>query len=457
MSVPATPQSENVLPLYWSVLMNQVIISSDQFVLLTLLLKLGVMASLATILVNFSSFKRVLFTDPRSRASDVRVALLLALFFALGAAIRILMGYWAVDLSLPGGFLIGLLTGVWPGAVAGAVISSPSFIHGEYISLPIFIMCGVTGGAIRASLGDRSSIWSFSPLPFASLYRSLRASIAERKVEGQLIILFTCLGLDTVHYVISHNYPRLLFDLHPDHAGVGVCRFIATLSLVGIPLKIWNNTRLEQQLEQRELKLLEARFQALKNQINPHFLFNTLNSISSCLWNDPKQARRILLKLSEILRRLLHNEKDLVPLSKELAFIDNYLEIETIRFGEEKLRIQKDIDARVLDMPVPSMVLQPFVENALKHGIAPMFEGGILGITAKKVDGDVIVLIEDNGAGIGNGYNIKGIGIKNVIERLRMVYGPGEWCKISSPNGKGTRVEVRFPLLEHANNEDKFD
>lgn len=430
--------------------MNQVILSSDQFILLTLLLKLGVMASLATILVNFSSFKRVLFADPRSRASDMRVALLLALFFALGTSIRILMGYWAVDLSLPGSFLIGLLTGVWPGAVAGAVISLPAFIHGEFLSLPMFLLCGFVGGVIRATLRDRSTIWTFSPLPFTSLYRSTRASIAGKRVEGQLVILFTCLGLDAVHYIVAHNYSMLLFDLHPNHVGVGVCRFIATLSLVGIPLKIWNNTRLEQQLEQRELRLLDARFQALKNQINPHFLFNTLNSISSCLWNDPKQARRILLKLSEILRRLLHSEEDFVPLSKELAFIDNYLEIETIRFGEEKLRIRKDIDARVLDVPVPGMILQPFVENALKHGIAPLFEGGVLDIIAKKRNGDVEVVIEDNGTGIRDDFASRGIGIKNVMERLRMVYGPGEWCTITSPNGKGTRVEIRFPLRQEA-------
>jgi two-component sensor histidine kinase len=450
MRIPEIPYYEFIPPLRWSVAMNQVILSSDQFILLTLLLKLGVMASLATLLVNFSSFKRALFTDPRGRVSDVRISLLLALFFAFGAAIRILMGYWAADLSLPGSFLIGLLAGVWPGALAGALISSPAFIHGEFMSLPIFIVCGITGGAIRALLADRSSIWSFSPLPFTSLYRSTRASFAEKKVEGQLIILFTCLGLDAIHYIISHNYSNLLFDLHPDHDGVVVCRFIATLSLVGIPLKIWNNTRLEQQLEQRELRLLEARFQALKNQINPHFLFNTLNSISSCMWNNPQQARRILLKLSEILRRLLHNEKDFVPLSKELGFIDNYLEIETIRFGEEKLRIEKNIDARILDVPVPGMILQPFVENALKHGIAPMFEGGVLGITAKKVNEDVEVIIEDNGTGIREDYTSRGIGINNVIERLRMVYGPGEWCSISSPNGKGTRVEIRFPLSKNA-------
>ncbi|MFH1754702.1 MAG: histidine kinase [Candidatus Latescibacterota bacterium] len=430
--------------------MNQVILSSDQFVLLTLLLKLGVMASFATILVNFSSFKRVLFADARTKGSDVRVALLLALFFAAGVVIRILMGYWAVDVSLPGSFLIGLLTGIGPGAMAGFLISSPAMFRGEFLSLPVLVACGIAGGAIRASLSDRTRVWSFSPLPFASLYRSVRAAIVERKLDVQLIILLACLGLDAVHYILNNNYPNLLFDVHPDHWGVAACRFIATLSLVGIPLKIWNNTRLEQQLEQRELRLLEARFHALKNQINPHFLFNTLNSISSCLWNDPKQARRILLKLSAILRRLLHSEKDFVPLSDELEFIDNYLEIETIRFGEEKLRIQKDIDARILDVPVPGMALQPFVENALKYGIAPLLEGGVLAISAKKVDGIVAVVIEDNGTGIGEAYTSKGIGIKNVIERLNLAYGPGEWCTITSPNGKGTRVEVRFPMKARA-------
>jgi two-component system LytT family sensor kinase len=223
---------------------------------------------------------------------------------------------------------------------------------------------------------------------------------------------------------------------------------LATLSSVGIPLKIWNNTRLEQQLEQREIRLLEARFQALKSQIKPHFLFNTLNSISSCLWSEPSQARRILLKLSEILRRLLQSESDFVPLSKEIEFIDNYLEIETIRFGEEKLKVKKRIDARVLDVPVPSMILQPFVENALKHGIAPMIKGGVLEISVTKTDGAVLVVIEDNGAGVKGDYMQRGIGIRNVVERLRLVYGPGDWCRISRANGGGTHVEIRFPLSE---------
>ena len=428
--------------------MNQVTLSSDQFVLLTLLLKLGVMASLATLLVSFSSFKKILFQDPSRPYRDLKISLLLALFFALGVSLRLLMGYWAVDLSLPGGFLIGLLTGIWPGALAGILIALPALFHGEFLALPLFVFCGVLGGALRVIIRNPQDIWSFSPFPLVSLYRAGRTVLSEKRIEGPLAIFFVCLGLDLVHYSISFHYPKYLFDLRPDHAGVVLCRFIATLSLVGIPLKIWNNTRLEQQLEQRELHLLEARFRALKNQINPHFLFNTLNSISSCLWDDPKQARRILLKLSEILRRLLHSEEDFVPLSTELEFIDNYLEIETIRFGEEKLSVRKHIDARVLDVPVPSMILQPFVENALKHGIAPLLSGGVLTISAAKTDGVVAVVLEDNGPGIKEGYTSRGIGIENVIARLSMVYGPGDWCLITSPNGGGTRVEIQFPLRE---------
>jgi two-component system LytT family sensor kinase len=426
--------------------MNQVTLSSDQFILLTLLLKLGVMASLATLLVNFASFKRVLFVDFRGLVRDIKVSILLALFFAFGVVVRMLMGYWATDLSLPGSFLIGLVAGMWPGALAGGIIGMPAFIGGEFLSLPVFVLCGIGGGALRSIISDKNHIWSFSPLPFASLFRSVRAAVHNKKWEGQLIILFVCLGLDALHYALSAHYSTLIFDLHTESIGVLACRFMATLSLVGIPLKIWNNSRLEQQLEQRELRLLEARFQALKNQINPHFLFNTLNSISSCLWNNPKQARRILLKLSDILRRLLYSENDFVPLSKELGFIDNYLEIEIIRFGEEKLRVKKDIDVRVLDVPIPGMILQPFIENAIKHGIAPMLEGGILEITAKKMNGSVQVVIADNGVGIKPESARRGIGIENVIERLRMMYGPGDWCNIYSPNGGGTRVEIKFPL-----------
>lgn len=425
--------------------MNDVTLTGDQFILFALLLKLGVIASVATVLVSSAKFKKLLFTEDAGRERDMRVAFLLAFLFSFGVMARILVGYGAVDLSLPGVFLIGLMSGIGFGSIAGGIVAAPAVLNGEYLALPFFLLTGLAGGTIRQALPDRSVIWSFSPLPFVNMYRYARSAIVARKIEGQLVIFLSCLTLDLVHCVLAARYSTLIYDLHPGSIWVLICMLFATLSCVGIPLKIWNNTRLEQQLEQRELRLMEARYQALKSQINPHFLFNTLNSIASCLGSEPGKARWILVKLSEILRRLLYSEGDFVPLSKELDFIDSYLQIEAIRFGEEKLRVTKSIDPRVLDVAIPGMVIQPFVENAIKHGIAPLIEGGQIDISAVKRDGSTVVVIRDNGPGIKDEFSRRGIGIRNVFERLQMVYGSGNWCTIARLASGGTKVELRFP------------
>lgn len=434
--------------------MNNVTLTGDQFILFALLLKLGVMASLATVLVSSAKFKRLLFAEEAGRGRDLRVSFLLAFLFLFGVIARILVGYGAVDVSLPGVFLIGLVCGTGFGSIAGAIVAVPAVLNGEYLALPLFALSGTVGGTIRRTLADRSVIWSFSPLPFVNMYRYARSALFAKKIEGQLIIFLSCLTLDLIHYGIASRYPSLIFNLHPQSGWILICMLFATLSCVGIPLKVWNNTRLEQQLEQRELRLMEARYQALKSQVNPHFLFNTLNSIASCLGSEPRKARWILVKLSEILRRLLYSEGDLVPLSKELDFIDSYLQIEAIRFGEEKLRVTKSIDPRVLDVTIPGMVIQPFVENAIKHGIAPMIEGGEINISAAKRDGATVVVIRDNGAGIKDEFSRRGIGIQNVFERLQMVYGPGNWCTIARMDAGGTKVELRFPDLRQAGSEE---
>ena len=122
-------------------------------------------------------------------------------------------------------------------------------------------------------------------------------------------------------------------------------------------------------MEQQQLRLNEARLAALSRQINPHFLFNTLNSVTSLIRQDPEMARQVVYKLSNILRRLLRQQDNLTALREELSFIDDYLAIEMVRFGE-KLRVVKDIDPATLDMLVPSMLLQPIVENSIRHGLA---------------------------------------------------------------------------------------
>src|ERR1039457_2274380 len=117
---------------------------------------------------------------------------------------------------------------------------------------------------------------------------------------------------------------------------------------------------------------------ALVSQINPHFLFNTLNTISSLTRFDPDTARTVLLKLSNILRRRLKAQIHFAPLRQELEFIDDYLDIEVVRFGRDKLQILKEIDPETLEMVVPSMILQPLVENAIRHGIGPKIDGGTI-------------------------------------------------------------------------------
>jgi two-component system, LytTR family, sensor kinase len=195
--------------------------------------------------------------------------------------------------------------------------------------------------------------------------------------------------------------------------------------------------------------LLKARMDALTRQINPHFLFNTLNTVASLIRFDPDMARVVVVKLSNILRRLLRKHETFVALRDELSFIDDYLDIEVVRFGRENLQVYKEVDERSLDAFVPSMMLQPIIENSLKHGLAGKLEGGQICIRTTMFDGRLAIEIEDNGAGIpeerlGQVY-VDGIGISNVHERLKLLYGADFQMDIHSREGEGTRIRIEIP------------
>jgi two-component system LytT family sensor kinase len=228
-----------------------------------------------------------------------------------------------------------------------------------------------------------------------------------------------------------------------------VLTVIATLMSVAAPLKIWNNTRIEMNLERHQQLLLKARMDALSSQINPHFLFNTLNTVSALIRFDPDSARGVVLRLSNILRRLLRKHETFVPLHEELQFIDDYLDIEVARFGRDNLDIVKDVEETTLEKFIPSMLLQPIIENSLKHGLAPKIEGGKIQLRTSARNGRLRIEIEDNGVGISEEklphVYVEGIGLSNVRERLRVLYGTDFELNIQSTPGEGTLIRIEIP------------
>jgi two-component system LytT family sensor kinase len=221
-----------------------------------------------------------------------------------------------------------------------------------------------------------------------------------------------------------------------------------TLFSAVLPIKVWNSNRNEKLLEQQQRHLNEARLAALSRQINPHFLFNTLNSVAALIRSNPDQARQVVYNLSHILRRLLRRQEALTPLGDELSFIDDYLAIEMVRFGH-KLRFEKEIDPATTDLLVPSMLLQPLVENSIRHGLSSKVEGGTIRVRSILTDGHLRVLVEDDGVGIpeeklANLFD-QGIGVSNVNERLKVLFGDGYRMWVDSRPGEGTSTGIEIP------------
>jgi two-component system LytT family sensor kinase len=229
-----------------------------------------------------------------------------------------------------------------------------------------------------------------------------------------------------------------------------VAVYLATIFAVTVTLKIWNHARNEMKLQTQQRLLTEARLAALTSQINPHFLFNTLNSVSSLIRTNPMQARAVVYKLSNILRKLLRKHDSLSPLRDELSFIDDYLSIEVVRFGD-KLRFVKEADPNTLDRLVPSMVLQPIVENSIKHGLSPKVDGGMIRVSSRLENGKLLLTIEDDGVGIPEAKLAtlfeQGIGVSNVNERLKVLFGDDYRMLIESKPGEGTRTEIEMPEM----------
>jgi two-component system LytT family sensor kinase len=202
-----------------------------------------------------------------------------------------------------------------------------------------------------------------------------------------------------------------------------------------------------------ETRLMESQLQALQHQLHPHFLFNTLHAISSLVHRDPDKADLMIERLSELLRITLRKVgAQEVELAEELEYLHAYLDIEQVHFGD-RLRIDYRVDAAAMDVLVPTLILQPLVENSIRHGLEPMVRTGTLTIEAQ-ADGDTLWLrVRDNGAGLPKGWKRReGVGLTNTRSRLDRLYGEQAAVTVRDNPGGGVLVDIYIPLRRGAAN-----
>ena len=430
--------------------------TDQKLILITLLVELGVAAAVASSLARSTQFKRLLLTANRSRREVLQLLAWICVPLTLGVWVRVRVpNFLAADLSFEAVTIMALLLGPGPAMLGGVALALPAISHGEFFALPVNLAIALIFGAYKR-FADEDDIWSFSPMIDLSLWRWVSRTVQWPHLDRQIFLLVLLMAVQFCTSLLSHWYPRHFFELYSPWWLLELAICACAPVVVGIPLKIWNAVRIEKKLEEQSRLLLEARLDALQRQINPHFLFNTLNSIASLVRSKPELAREMIVKLANILRTLLRDREAFVPLGEELAFTDDYLDIEVVRFGD-KLRVVKEIAAETLEIEVPSMLLQPLIENSIKHGLEPRISGGTVTLRSKIVGNTLVIEVEDDGVGVEPGAAVTapvsglvregtGIGMRNVRERMQVLYGDAAQVDMVSRPGRGTKVRLMMPL-----------
>ena len=321
----------------------------------------------------------------------------------------------------------------------------------------------IAHAALNATLVEYA-IWAVLTLPIWWL--ATRYNIEGGRRYGR-VALFMLLGLalamtlDTMLFEVRES---LMFDLRPPRRrpplmlfGLGflddLMVYFAVLGTgVARDYLLRYHAHLEETAQLRA-QLGEARLDALRAQLNPHFLFNTLNAVSALAERDPRGVRRMIARLSELLRYTLDESTDQeVPLHREVELLGEYLELMQIRF-QDKLEVSIEVDDDAREALVPNLLLQPIVENAIKHGVSRNTGAGSIRVQARR-DGERLVLtVTDNGPGPGEGE--EGVGLRNTNARLRQMYGAAHrvTLRLASPKGgpaAGTVAEIILPYHTHA-------
>ncbi len=287
------------------------------------------------------------------------------------------------------------------------------------LALAFNVGCGFAGGGLR-EVCPKEAIWHFSPFVFTGLHRYAWRFLRRFQVDWQ-VILIAAPGPAGAAAAVPRarvSGSRLLFHLGTGTPGMTVLVVLATVMSVAIPIKIWNSARIEHKLQEQEQLLMAARLEALASQINPHFLFNTLNSIASLIRSQPDTARTLIVKLSALLRRLLRSQDHFVTLREELSAIDEYLDIECVRFG---LRLGS---SRTSTRPAwtpwsRASSSSPSSRTPSSTGSAPKLGDGAITIRSRRGRNVTSIEVIDNGLGMGgtggdrtDGDEQAGIGLK---------------------------------------------
>jgi two-component system LytT family sensor kinase len=424
-------------------------LTPDQLLLINLLLRVVVMAGIASLVLSFRFVNDFLMRSSVSVIARLRMIALLAVIFIVGVVVRKLTYQGAMDLSLEGALFAGFLGGVWVGSGVGAAIGAACYLLGEKIALPYYATAGFVSGALVTILQARGEIWNFSLNPFSILYTFLER-LSRRRLDRNFIPFAACLVFAGVRYGLLRRFHGRwrMYGYTPAGNFLIALDLVVLVYTLGIALKMANNARIEMLLREEERQLIHARIATLRSQINPHFLFNTLNSISALIRTDADKARDMTRQLASIFRKSLDDSGDTHALREEIAFIDDYLSIERVRFGDERLIVIKDIDPDTLNVQVPVMILQPLVENCIKHGISRRVDGGIIRVGAKRTERGIEIYIENDGPPVVDcglqDLTSRGLGLKNVIERLA-IHSCGEGRLSIGPRAEGGAV-VRLSL-----------
>ncbi len=431
---------------------------APKLVLISLLIQLGVAAAVSSSLARSTAFRRLLLMHERPIVKRLQLTAFLCTPLLLGVYIRtVVPNFLAADISLATAILLGVILGPSSAAIGAVALAVPAMLHHEFLALPVNLLAAVLAGMFHRFV-DVEAVWSFSPMIDLSLYRWVRRNLRRPHLDRQVLLLVCVMLMQLAASEIAEYAPHRYFALRSDLWFLQLAICAAAPVLVGIPLKIWNAIRIEDKLEQQARLLLEARLDALQRQINPHFLFNTLNSIGSLIRLEPELAREMIVRLANILRILLKKREAFVPFRDEMAFTDDYLAIEVVRFGE-KLRVVKEIAPETLDLVVPSMLLQPLIENSIKHGLEPRIGGGTVTLRSRIRSERLLLEVEDDGVGIAPDRDVaspggglarpgNGIGMRNVQERMEVLYGSDAVIEMESRPGRGTRVTLEMPIVD---------